>query len=96
MVKNINKYKIEKLYASKGDFRGEIDLVWDPVENASGYVIQVSKLNGQEKWKQVDIVTKSHCTITGLRPSQTYRIRAASISNSTQNEWSEITTEKAT
>lgn len=84
--------KIEKLHASKGDMKGEIDLVWNPVDGAASYVIQV---NGKSEWKHADIVTKSHCTITGLRSNHSYKFRAAPLSGSNQAEWSNIATEKA-
>lgn len=84
--------KIEKLQASKGDMKGEIDLVWNPIEGAASYVIQV---NGRSQWKHADIVTKSRCTITGLRSNHLYKFRAAPLSGSLQAEWSNIAEEKA-
>jgi hypothetical protein len=89
------KFKVEKLYASRGDLKGEVELVWNPVPNATSYVIQASRVNGKDVWKQVDIVTRSHCTVTGLRSSHIYKFRAAAVTGSMQNEWSGIAEEKA-
>ncbi len=87
--------RIEKLFASRGDLRGEVELVWNPVPNATSYIIQASKVKGKDIWKLVDIVTRSHCTVTGLRPNHIYKFRAAPVTGSLQNEWSGIAEEKA-
>ena len=89
------KNKIEKLYASRGDLKGEVDLIWNPVENISSYVVQVSKVNGKDVWKQVDIVTRSRCTVTGLHSNRMYKFRTSPVSNSSKYMWSNIVTEKA-
>lgn len=93
-IKN-EKLRIEKLYASKGDLQGEVELVWNPVPNATSYVIQSSKVNGSDVWKQVDIVTRSHCTVTGLKSNHMYKFRAAAVTGSMQNQWSGTAEEKA-
>lgn len=87
--------RIEKLYASKGDIIGEVDLIWNPIANVSSYVVQVSKVNGKDTWKQVDIVTKSSCTVTGLHSNRVYKFRAAPVSGSAKYGWSNIAIEKA-
>jgi hypothetical protein len=92
---NSQKNKIEKLHASKGDFKGEVDLIWNPIENVSSYIVQVSKVNGKDSWKQVDIVTKSHCTVTGLHSNRKYKFRTLPVSNSSKYMWSNIVIEEA-
>ena len=89
------KNKIEKLHASKGDMKGEVDLIWNPVANVSSYVVQVSKVNGKDVWKQVDIVTKSRCTVTGLHSNRMYKFRTSPVVNSSKYMWSNTVTEEA-
>lgn len=87
--------RIEMLYASKGDMKGEIDLTWNPVLKATGYIIQVSAQSGKDNWKEIDIVTRSHYTVTGLRSNAQYKFRAAPICSEEKSEWSSTVTEKA-
>ncbi len=87
--------QINSLYASAGDLSGEVDLIWNPYKNATGYVIEVSKQALKENWKQVDITSKSHYTISGLKAGQTYKFRIAPISDKGQHEWSPEVTQKS-
>lgn len=81
--------KIEKFYATQGDYIGEIDLQWEPLKNSRYYVLEMSvKKNGNPRWKTIDMVSKSSYKVTGLKKSITYLFRVASVSSKGQSSWS--------
>ena len=85
---DINNNTLPTVYATKGDNPGEINLQWDSVNEATGYVVQVSKHNAKKNWKHYDIVSESFCTVSGLKTKCTHLFRVAAISRKGQSEWS--------
>lgn len=85
---NINNNTLPAVYATKGDNPGEINLQWDSINEATGYVVQVSKLNGKKYWKHFDIVSESFCTVSGLKTNCTHLFRVATVSRKGQSKWS--------
>lgn len=85
--------KIEKFYATHGDFIGEIDLQWEPSKGSKYYVLEMCiKNNGNSRWKTIDMVSKSSYKVTGLKKNVTYRFRVAGVTSTGQGIWSnEIT-----
>jgi hypothetical protein len=77
------------LTATSGDLNGEIDLVWEPVENTSSYIVQIcrSKLKPSD-WVQEDIITKSSYTASRLKSGYHYWFRVAAVSSKGQSLWS--------
>lgn len=81
--------KIEKFYATHGDNEGEIDLQWEPSKNSKYYVLEMCiKHNGNNKWKTVDMVSKSSYRVTGLKKSVIYMFRVAGVNTKGQGSWS--------
>jgi hypothetical protein len=87
-ISNLKNNKIFEIYATKGDNPGEINLQWDSVGGATGYVVQVSKPNAKQNWKHYDIVSESSCSIAGLKTKQNYLFRVAAINRKEQYPWS--------
>jgi hypothetical protein len=85
---NLNNNALPVIYATTGDNPGEINLQWDSVNGATGYVVQVSKLNAKKNWKHYDIVSESFCTVSGLKTKCTHIFRVAAISRKGQSMWS--------
>jgi len=81
------------LSATIGELEGEIDLQWDAVKEATSYVVEMLK-NKSKCWEQLDIVSNSKHTITGLKTSTRYSFRIAAINGKQQGPWSE-TVEKS-
>lgn len=82
--------KIEKFYATQGDYLGEIDLQWEPAKGSKYYVLEMCiKNGGNPKWKTIDMVSKSSYKVTGLKKSVTYRFRVAGVNSTGQGNWSE-------
>ncbi len=81
--------KIEKFYATQGDSHGEIDLQWEPSRDSKFYILEMStNRNGNQKWKTIDMVSRSSYKVTGLKENVTYRFRVAGVSSKGQGEWS--------
>ena len=81
--------KIEKFYATLGDYDGEIDLQWEPSKGSKYYVLEMCiKNNGIPRWRTVDMVSKSSYKVTGLKKRVTYRFRVAGVSPKGQGIWS--------
>lgn len=81
--------KIEKFYATLGDYDGEIDLQWEPSKGSKYYVLEMSiKNNGNPRWKTIDMVSRSSYKVTGLKKSVTYLFRVAGVSSKGQGVWS--------
>lgn len=84
------------LTATTGDLDGEIDLVWEPVNGANAYIIQVNRsLNRPGGWVQEDVVTRSSHTISKLKSGTTYSFRIAAAGSRGQSSWSEPVIKKA-
>lgn len=77
---NKNKTEPDNLAAAKGSSKGEINLQWDPVENAASYIIEYSNWSGISsgaKWKILDIVSDSRYTVRNLKSNRNYLFRIA-------------------
>ena len=85
--------KPESLSATIGELDGEIDLQWDAVKGAGSYIVELSK-NRSISWEQIDIVSVSKYTVTGLKGNATYSFRIAAISGKLQGSWSEVVSKK--
>ena len=84
------------LTATAGDLDGEIDLVWEPVNGANAYIIQVSRsANRPNRWVQDDVVTRSSHTMSRLKSGLTYFFRIAAAGSKGQSRWSEPVRKKA-
>ena len=83
---------ITSLSATLGDSPGEIDLSWDASAEARSYVVQYSRYSftgrNKAKWKHIDIVSESYCSVSGLKKGKTYGFRVALINNSGEGDWS--------
>ncbi len=81
--------KIEKFYATQGDYEGEIDLQWEPAKNSKFYVLEMSIKNKiKSGWKTIDMVSRSSYKITGLKKNVTYLFRVAGVNSDGQGNWS--------
>lgn len=83
-----------KVYASNGGYQGEINIQWDSVNNAKGYVIQL-KTNSSKQWKHIDIINEPFYMINNLKPGKIYFFRVAPIFQDNQGAWSEPVSKKA-
>ena len=83
----------EYLSAARGDTIGEINLHWDPVEGAKYYIIQAS--SGKNKWKEIDIISRSIYTASHLKSGKEYSFRIAAVSSGGQGEWSKEVAKKS-
>lgn len=84
------------VFATEGDRKGEIDLIWQPELSATAYKVQVQLNKGKNrKWKDIDIVTRSSCTVGGLKSRCIYRFRVAPIGFKGPGRWSEAVVQKA-
>jgi hypothetical protein len=85
---------ITNIFATAGDLPGEINLQWDSINDATGYVIQAGKKNNNIRWKLLDIVFESKYTINGLKPQTEYCFRVAVLNKKKQNSWSRCIAKK--
>lgn len=82
--------------ATAGDLKGEIDLQWDAVKNASQYVVQLKAGVGEnKKWRTIDIISESHYTVKGLRSNRNYAFRVAPVNDNKIGEWMTPVVKKA-
>jgi len=90
-----NKFSetVSKITAEAGGLDGEIDLRWKPVRGAERYIIQSS---AGKKWREIDIVTKSVYTVTGLKSGREYSFRVAAVGLGGSSGWSESVMKKST
>lgn len=66
----------ENLHVSEGDHSGELDVAWDPVRGARGYIIETTTtLDVPASWKQAALVTRSSASLTGLTTGTVYGVR---------------------
>jgi Fibronectin type III domain len=83
------------VYATTGDMPDEIDLQWDNVPDARKYIVQITQPRGNyTTWKQIDVVTNSHYTVTGLKRNVKYGFRVAAVMMTGRNMWSSTAIKK--
>jgi hypothetical protein len=84
------------LTATSGDLDGEIDLIWEPVEGANSYVIEINRSNNKpDGWIQEDVITKSSYTASRLKSGHKYWFRVSAAGSKGQSSWSEPVGKKA-
>ncbi len=84
------------LAATSGDMDGEVDLVWEPVNESSSYVVQVSRSRIKPSdWIQEDVVTRSSYTVSKLKSGYQYWFRVSAVTSKGQGPWSEPVSKKA-
>jgi hypothetical protein len=71
----------ESFHATFGDREGAIDLSWDPVKGARGFVIQMTTSPNRDDWQQVLVSTRSSCTIKNLVSGTAYWFRVAALNS---------------
>ncbi len=81
------------VFATKGTFPGEVNIQWDAVENATGYVLQMTK-GRQGKWIQIDIVTEPFYMLSGLTGKSEHSFRVAAVFPDGQGKWSKVSSKK--
>lgn len=74
--------------ATKGDFSGEVDITWEPVESAYIYIIQKCYNTSNSKWEQVDIIDRSSYTVSKLKSGKECKFRVAAVNSIGQGPWS--------
>lgn len=87
----MSRTKIEapkEIFASKGDEAGEVNLQWDSVDGAAGYIIQQAYCREGKTWRYVDIVNESRYKIEGLVSNKKYMFRVAALNRNGQGNWS--------
>jgi hypothetical protein len=97
-IKRTGKEKIKTiaLHAAPGLNSGEIELLWQPLENSPSYIIQVNLFTASDRtWKHADIVSRTRYTAAGLKSGRKYSFRVAPVTNSGKQEWSIPVIEKA-
>lgn len=84
------------LNAAGGDLKGEINLIWEPYEDAEYYLLQkCSSLKKPYSWKIIDIVCTVKYTVTNLKSNRNYLFRISAIKKSGKTAWSSPVTKKA-
>ena len=76
-----------RLFATAGDFAGEINLLWEPARSANFYKLEISS-NSNDISSVVKIVSKSNYSVNGLKSGLKYRFRVAVINSTKQGSWS--------
>ena len=94
--KNNFKKREIVLHAAPGLNSGEIELLWQPLENSPSYIVQVNLFTGSDRtWKHADIVSRTRYTAAGLKSGKKYSFRVAPVTQNGQQEWSIPVIEKA-
>lgn len=67
------------LLAKVSDFRGAVELNWDPVHGSRNYTVYINETDPQDDkaWVPVHATTKSKATITDLDPGSFYFFKVA-------------------
>lgn len=68
----------ENLRATFGDNAGEIDLSWDRVRGAGGYLIDMRE-SGTTAWLAAEPSKKSRTAVEGLTPGNIYEFRVPDL-----------------
>ena len=87
---NLYKEKINtptRIFATTGDFAGEINLLWEPVSSANFYKLEISS-NSKDISQVVKIISKSLYSVNGLKSGLKYNFRVAAINSTKQGSWS--------
>lgn len=87
----MNRTKIEppkEIFASLGDDLGQVNLQWDSVDGATGYIIQQAYNRECKIWRYVDIVNESRYKIEGLSLKKKYVFRVAAMNRNGHGNWS--------
>lgn len=85
-----------RVFATAGDRCGEIDLIWQPHQKATAYLLQVLKGNSRNgRWRDIDIVTRSSYTAAGLKSRSIYSFRVAPLGFEGLGIWSVAVIQKA-
>lgn len=66
----------------------EVKLKWEHVKGAKNYLVEYKGNIKGQKWKQVDFVSGSFCTITGLKKNRKYKFRVAALNSTKRSKWS--------
>jgi hypothetical protein len=82
------------LSAALSGIDGEINLQWDSVINANGYIVEYAMESEKLRWQQADFVLMPQCTITGLNKNESYCFRVSAMNSSRQGEWSAVAKKK--
>ena len=94
-IKYGNKKNVT-LHSASGNNKGEIELLWQPVNDARSYIVQINhSTNTLSTWKHADIVTRTRFTASGLKSGKQYNFRIAPITSTGQQEWSDPVSQKA-
>ena len=76
------------LRAIAGNMKGEVDLVWEPIEGAKSYVIQkCSGIIEPNNWKREDTISKSSYTVSNLQKGKHW-FRIAALGRKGLGPWS--------
>lgn len=67
------------LRASMGDMEGEIDLQWDRVSGARGYIVEYREHMVGTAWQQATPTTRSRTTVSGLPTGKVYAFRVRAL-----------------
>lgn len=83
----------QALGATAGDRDGQMDLSWDPVVNATSYVLETSPDPPTgTSWKHLGVSTKSSFTVTDLVSGSRIWCRVAAVNAAGQGGWSDPAT----
>ena len=75
---------------TEGDHEAELDMSWNSVKRARSYVIQHSADPPTDtSWTQIQVVTASSTTISGLTRGAKHWFRVAAVGSSGQSGWSD-------
>ncbi len=81
------------LAPTAGDHDGTMDLSWDPVVEATSYIIEKSPdPPTATSWTHVGVSTKSTFTVTGLQTGTRVWFRVAAVNANGQSPWSDPAT----
>lgn len=84
------------LSPTEGDHEAEIDLSWNRVKGARSYIIQHSADPPTDtSWTQIQVVTTSSATISGLTRGAKHWFRVAAVGPNGQSGWSDPATKIA-
>lgn len=84
------------LNAAGGDRKGEINLIWEPDDEAWYYILQrCSELRKPLKWKYEDIISTAKYTVSNLKSKKSYIFRVAVVTESGKSIWSKPVIKKA-
>jgi hypothetical protein len=74
-----NVVAVTSLAATYGDSPGEIELQWNPTEDAIGYIMHWRVANSNAPFQKSAPVTPSKGTLTGLTPGELYELSVCAV-----------------